>query len=192
MLYLKVIFFLTLIIAVITLYFYFLYKNITNPINDELLKLHIEALTNEKSKLQLDLEKLTTKIVEKVSEQDELQTVILNLTKTANDQKLALIILGLLTVGCIALIAFTYFNSSSGLDAPASSGNIIDAAQAGFTGLLNAHKETTRMITILEIKSEKLNTSIFTLLESVDSLKDEIAVLSVSISASRNELAVLF
>ena len=185
-------FYLTFTIAVIALYFYFLYKNITTPINDELLKLHVEALTNEKSKLQLELKRLNAEILEKVVQHDELQTVILNLTKTSNDQKLALIILGVFTVGCVALIAFTYFNSSSGLDAPASSGNIVDVAQTGFTGLLNAHRETTRMISILEIKSQELNSSIFTLMESVDSLKDEIAVLSVSISASRSELAVIF
>ena len=81
MLYLKIFFYLTLIIGVIALYIFCLYKTVTVPRNNELLKLHVEGLKNEKVKLELELEKLTTKLKEEVGEQDEIQAVIANLTQ---------------------------------------------------------------------------------------------------------------
>ena len=191
MLYLKIFCYLTLIIGAIALYIFCLYKTVTVPISNELLKLHVEGLQSEKIKLELELEQLTTKLKEKMGEQDEIQAVIANLTQTANDQKLALIILGVFTVGCVALIGFIYFNSSSGSDAPASSGSVIDTAQSGFTELLNSHVETTKMITILEAKSQQMNSSIFMLTESVSSLKAQIAALSVSINAGQGKIKLL-
>jgi hypothetical protein len=191
MLYLKVIFYLTLIIGVIALYIFCLYKTVTVPISNEMLKLHVDGLINEKIAIELELEKVTVKLKEQTVERDEIQAVIANLTETANDQGFALIILGVFTVGCVALIAFIYFKSSSGSDAPASSGSVVDVAQSGFTNLLNSHIEATKMITILEAKSQQMNSSIFALTESVSSLKAQIAGLSVSINAGQGKIQLL-
>jgi hypothetical protein len=176
----------------VLLYIYFLYQNINTPVHNDLLVAHLEDLQNQKIKIEAQIEKMTQEVVEKVCQSDEMQAFIADLTLTIRDQKLALIILGVFSVGCIALIALTYINSPSGLNAPASLGNLIDVGQTGFTGLLNAHIENTRMLTVLQIKSQQMNTSIFTLIESVNVLKEEVTVLSLSIKANQSQLQHFF
>ena len=189
---LKTLFYFILTIVFIVLYLFFLYKNITTPMHKDLLEAHIESLENQKIKIEAEVEKMTLEVLDKVYQSEEIQALILDLTLTVRDQKLALIILGVFSIGCIALITFTYVNSPSGLNAPASLGNIIDVGQTGFTSLLNAHVETKQMLAVLQIKSQQMNTSISILTESINVLKEEIAVLSLSINGNQSQLLHFF
>ena len=189
--FIKTTFYSILVSTTLFLYTCGLYQNITFAIKKSSLELQIKILETKKSYLELNVQKLTTEIFEKISEDQEIQTSLVDLVTLAQTQRLELLIFGLFSVGCVVLFILSSKSSSPDLSTSASLGSLVDSGQARYFNLLTNYIETTQAITALTIKSRQTNTSIEGLQGAVSSLKDEIAVLSLALASDKSKLQYL-
>jgi len=112
---------------------------------------------------------LKAKTVTAISENENLQIMLINLEKIAHNQKLAVLVIGLFIATAVALVIIDIINKTS-TDIPASVSSIAEVGQIGIVGTLDAHIKTLKVINNLQTQITQNNNYIQGLIVSTENL----------------------
>jgi len=177
-----------IILVILGLYIYSMYLNVQMDWKRSILMQELDKLQTQKEILMSKNEVLVQKTVKAISENEELQALLINLEKTSYNQKLAMILATLLTITVITVTLYGLVNlCTTSLDVPASVSNVVDVSQIGVTSTMDAQIQTLKAINDLQVQIAESNAHIHSLILASETLTNEIAIISSKITVSQSQ-----
>ena len=178
------------ILVVVALYVYSIFLNVQMNWKRAVLLDELHKLQSEKEVLISQKSILKAKTIATISENENLQLLLINLEKVAHNQKLAVLVIGLFILATVALVTIDVINKTSP-DIPASFSNIADVGQAGIVAILDERTETLKAVDKLQTLIAQNNDYIQDLIVSTENLTDEISIISAKMVVFQNAVQPL-
>jgi hypothetical protein len=178
------------ILVVVALYVYSIFLNVQMNWKRAVLLDELYKLQSEKEVLISQKSILKAKTIATISENENLQLLLINLEKVAHNQKLAVLVIGLFILATVALVTIDVINKTSP-DIPASFSNIADVGQAGIVAILDERTETLKAVDKLQTLIAQNNDYIQDLIVSTENLTDEISIISAKMVVFQNAVQPL-
>jgi len=178
------------ILVVVALYVYSIFLNVQMNWKRAVLLDELYKLQSEKEVLISQKSILKAKTIATISENENLQLLLINLEKVAHNQKLAVLVIGLFILATVALVTTDVINKTSP-DIPASFSNIADVGQAGIVAILDERTETLKAVDKLQTLIAQNNDYIQDLIVSTENLTDEISIISAKMVVFQNAVQPL-
>jgi len=157
-------------LIILGLYVYSIYLNVQ-------MDWKRSVLVEELNELHSQKEILVQNMAKAVTENEELQALLISLENTSHNQKLVIVLVTIYIITVITAAIFRVVNAyPTILDIPASVFNIVDISQVGVMSTMDAHKQTLRTISDLKVQIAESNAHIHSLILASENLTHEIAI----------------